>query len=349
METKNEKTDQPKILAVDENEEVSASLRAVLKINQFVQPENEKKEKTGEQPRILVVDDNEEALASLRAVLEVNQFQVTTATNVTDALELVVHLPFDVLLSDLHMPGPGDGFTVVSAMRHANPNAVTLVFTGFPALKQAMDAILLQADEVLVKPMKVPALIALIREKLQKHGERKIRTAERVATILERDTPATITNWLSRVERDNELTCVVLTPEQRTGHLPKLLQELVHRLRVPRNLGTKAVSPAAAAHGRIRRQQGYSIPMMIEESRILQVSIFQTLQNNLGTVDFSLLLMDVMTIADEVDSQLKQTINGFMGQEAESAAVQTTAAWTVDPALIAGRTVGLHERAKAEL
>jgi hypothetical protein len=162
--------------------------------------------------------------------------------------------------------------------------------------------------------MEVPALIALIRDKLQKHGERKTRPAERVATILERDVPVTITNWLSRVERDNELTCVALTPEQRTGHLPKLLQELVHRLRVPRSLGTKVVSPAAAQHGRIRQQQGYSIPMMIEESRILQVSIFQTLQDNLSTVDFSLLLMDVMTIADEVDSQLKQTIGGFMGE-----------------------------------
>jgi CheY-like chemotaxis protein len=329
METKNEKnekTDQPKIMVVDDNEEVRTSLRAVLEINQFVQTKNEKNEKTKEQPRILIVDDNKEALTSLRAVLELNQFQVTTANNVTDALELIVHLPFDVLLSDLHMPGAGDGFTVVSAMRHANPSAVTLVFTGFPALKQAMDAILLQADEVLVKPMKVPALIALIREKLQKNGERKTRTAERVATILERDTPATIADWLARVERDNELTCVPLTTEQRTGHLPKLLQELVHRLRVPRNLGTKAVSPSAGHHGRIRRQQGYSIPMMIEESRILQVSIFQTLQNNLGTVDFSLLLMDVMTIADEVDSQLKQTISGFMRKEAEMAAVPTTAA-----------------------
>ena len=51
--------------------------------------------------------------------------------------------------------------------------------------------------------------------------------------------------------------------------------------------------------------------MIIEESRILQVSIFNTLQNNLKVVDFSLLLVDVMTIADEVDSQLKQTIVAF--------------------------------------
>jgi hypothetical protein len=56
--------------------------------------------------------------------------------------------------------------------------------------------------------------------------------------------------------------------------------------------------------------------MIVEESRILQVSIFGTLQKNLGSVDFSLLLPDVMTIADEVDSQLKQTIVSF-GESAE--------------------------------
>ena len=60
--------------------------------------------------------------------------------------------------------------------------------------------------------------------------------------------------------------------------------------------------------------------MLIEESRVLQVSIFETLQNNLTTVDFSLLLLDVMTIADEVDSQLKQTITSFMEQAASAAA-----------------------------
>lgn len=56
----------------------------------------------------------------------------------------------------------------------------------------------------------------------------------------------------------SELTCVPLGREQRTGHLPKLLQELVHRLRVPREMGTKQVSEVAVAHGRIRQSQGYS-------------------------------------------------------------------------------------------
>jgi DNA-binding response OmpR family regulator len=270
-----------------------------------------------QQPIILVVDDNEQVRSSLRAVLEVNQFAVTTAANVSEALHLIAHENFDVLLCDLHMPGAGDGFTVVSAMRHKNPNAVTLVFTGYPALQQAMDSILLQADEILVKPMDIPALIAVIREKLQKRGVRTTTLTERVAAILERDASVTIDDWLTRVDREGELTCVPLNREQRTGHLPRLFKELVERLRVPRSLGTKAVSLAAVEHGKVRQTQGYSIPMMVEESRILQVSIFQTLQNNLSTVDFSSLLIDVMTIADEVDSQLKQTISSFMGQATE--------------------------------
>ena len=60
--------------------------------------------------------------------------------------------------------------------------------------------------------------------------------------------------------------------------------------------------------------------MIVEESRILQVSIFGTLQKNLASVDFSLLLLDVMTIADEVDSQLKQTLVSFGELAAEVAA-----------------------------
>jgi DNA-binding response OmpR family regulator len=262
--------------------------------------------------RILLVDDNDQVRTTLKAVLDANQFRVTAAPSVGEALQLINAQKFDVLLCDLHMPGAGDGFTVVSAMRHTNPQAVTLVFTGYPALKEAMNAILLQADEILVKPMDVRELVALIREKLQKRGAQKRKGVERVASILERDKKATIAYWLGRVCREPELTLVPLSDEARTGHLPKLLQEVVERLRKPRALGTKAVSEGAALHGNIRKSQGYSVPMLIEESRILQVSIFETLQKNLATVDFSSLLLDVMTIADEVDSQLKQTIRSFM-------------------------------------
>jgi len=279
--------------------------------------------KSTEQPRVLLVDDNDQVRATLKAVLEADQFRVTAATGVGEALRLIGAQKFDVLLCDLHMPGAGDGFTVVSAMRHTNPKAVTLVFTGYPALEEAMNAILLQADEILVKPMDIPELLALIREKLEKRGAQKRRNIERVASILERDSKATIAYWLGRVRRETELTVIPLSDEARTGHLPKLLQEVVERLRKPRVLGTKVLSHGASLHGNVRKSQGYSVPMLIEESRILQVSIFETLQNNLNTVDFSSLLLDVMTIADEVDSQLKQTIGSFLALSPELVATAT--------------------------
>jgi hypothetical protein len=59
-------------------------------------------------------------------------------------------------------------------------------------------------------------------------------------------------------------------------------------------------SPSVAEHGRLRFKQGYTAPTPVEESRILQVTIFGTLQNNQATLDLDVVLTDVMTIADEV-------------------------------------------------
>jgi DNA-binding response OmpR family regulator len=272
-------------------------------------------------PRILLVDDDESVREMLRDTLELSKFLVSTAANVSEAIHLIDTESFDVLLSDLHMPGPGDGFTVISAMRHKNPNAVTMLFTGYPALKEAMDAILLQVDEILVKPMHLPEMVDRIRARLDKRETKRPTRTERVASILERDALPTIANWLSAVRSDVELTSLQLSDDQRTGHLPQLMREIVHRLRVPRSLGTKQASEGAVNHGKTRHSQGYSIPMIIEESRIFQVSIFNTLRANLNTVDFSLLLVDLMTIADEVDSQLKQTIVSFTASAPRIAAL----------------------------
>jgi hypothetical protein len=63
--------------------------------------------------------------------------------------------------------------------------------------------------------------------------------------------------------------------------------------------------------------------MIVEGSRILRVSIFNTSHNNLRFVNFSLLPIDVMTIADEVDSQLNQTIASFAESEDSIAARHT--------------------------
>jgi CheY-like chemotaxis protein len=261
--------------------------------------------------RLLCVGDNEDVRAVFQEGLEAYGFEVVAASSVNQALRLISTEKFDVLLTDLHMPDAGDGFTVVSAMRHAHPSAVTLVLSSYPAVQEAMAAILLEADEVLVKPVGLAAVAELIQKKLSNPSARMSMKKERVAEILERDAEPTIRDWMSKVEGNEELSTVSLSYQERTGHLPLLLGDLVRRLRLAPN-AKLANSAAAREHGIMRRKQGYTVAMAVEESRMLQVSIFGTLQNNLRSVDFSSVLLDVMTIADEVDSQLKQSMLGFM-------------------------------------
>jgi hypothetical protein len=107
---------------------------------------------------------------------------------------------------------------------------------------------------------------------------------------------------------------VPMSREQRCSHLPRLFRDLVFRLRSPTISGTKELfTEDAAEHGVARRKQGYSAAMMVEESRMLQVSIFKSLHDNLDHIEFHRLLPDVMTIANEVDAQLGRAVAGFRG------------------------------------
>ena len=247
-------------------------------------------------------------------VLTHNGFEVVRASSVNDALKLISAETFDVLLSDLHMPHAGDGLTVVSAMRHSHPRAVTLLLSAYPAMKEAAAAILLQADEILVKPLEAKMLVETIRTRLRLKAT-PARPVETVANILEQEAQSTINDWLLRVELEPDIITVRLNHDDRCAHLPQLFRDLVSRLRYPLPLGTRALlSPASISHGLLRRKQGYSAAMLVEESRMLQVSIFQTLQNNLHKVDFSLVLVGVMAIADEVDSQLGQAMASYISE-----------------------------------
>lgn len=261
-------------------------------------------------PRVLLAEDDDSVREMLRVSLERDGFDVIAVANVCEALSRIATETFDVLLSDLHMPQAGDGFTVVSAMRHTHPSAATLVLSGYPELDKALSAIRLQADEILVKPIPIATLRQIIRERLRKPVAHSRRPTKSVAFILEHDLDATIREWMTLVQLDEELTVVPLSLDDRTGHVPKLMADLIYRLRLPAPAKAR-FSIAAREHGCLRRKQGYTATMLVEESRILQVSIFNTLQNNLSSVDFSRVLLDVMTIADEVDSQLKQAMFSF--------------------------------------
>ncbi len=102
---------------------------------------------------------------TLPEILRQHGFEVAVAATVPEALKIISTENFEVLLSDLNIGEPGDGFTVVSAMRRIQPSATTIILTGYPAFESALRAIQSQVDDYLVKPADIASLVGKIRGK----------------------------------------------------------------------------------------------------------------------------------------------------------------------------------------
>ena len=128
------------------------------------------------------------------------------------------------------------------------------------------------------------------------------------------------------MEQIAELAALPLAAKERTEYLPAMIGNITARLRAARNIeATDCASPTAMAHGQLRYRQGYTAPLIVQESRMLQVCIFETIERNLSTVDFTAVLPDIMIIADEVDCQLKQCIESFLTTQRGGAALASSA------------------------
>jgi hypothetical protein len=108
-----------------------------------------------------------------------------------------------------------------------------------------------------------------------------------------------------------ELTGIPLSDSDRTGHLPNLYMDLISRLRLAEDVESP-ISVAARRHGQVRLAQGYSVSMLIHESRVFQVATFNALNLHQSELDPKRLLSDIVVIADEVDAQLMQTVSSLL-------------------------------------
>src|SRR6202795_1142241 len=133
--------------------------------------------------RVLLVDEDGAVRAMMNEGLQRKGFEVATAASVTEALRRIATERFDVLITDLQMPDPGDGFTGSWAMRHSQPNALTMLASGCPDVRSAMAALLLEADEIVVKPFEIWRLTELVNQKMLNRKPTKRLDKERVSVI----------------------------------------------------------------------------------------------------------------------------------------------------------------------
>jgi len=263
-----------------------------------------------ERSRILFVDDEPGLRLTLSEILMRHGFEVVSVCTVAEAITAISQSRFDILLSDLNIGEPGDGFTVVSAMRRTQPEARAFILTGYPDFDTALRAIRNQVDDYFVKPADPDKLVATLQQKVNgpKHAYGPLK---RVSQLLQELQPAIIQSFTERVMTHAQFRRAGLGEQEITEHVPAVLSELTRRVRG----GAAELSPpavrAAAEYGRGRRRRNYSVTMLVAEWNSLENVISATLQNNLLLVEMSTLVPDMIAIGETLNCFIEEAVRGF--------------------------------------
>jgi DNA-binding response OmpR family regulator len=259
---------------------------------------------------VLVVDDDESIRTMLRFVLESEGFAATTAANVPAALALITQSRFDVLISDLNIGHPADGFLIVSAVRRIHPDTLTFILTGYPAFETALEAMRQHVNDYLIKGTPIEDLVNKIKASLAL-GQPQLEPTKtkRVPDVIEENKDSVIAQWLQRIEANSELASLPLSREDRKDHVPGLLEEAIANAR-DQFIGQER-QKAANEHGALRYQQGYTVPMVILEARLLLNVISECARHNFLMIDLSNLMSDLSKMTDTVSLELEQSMRAY--------------------------------------
>src|SRR5260370_40412399 len=150
--------------------------------------------------RLLFVDDEPSIRRTLPSILEKAGFEVHVAESVADALFEINSFQFDALVTDLNIGEEGDGFLVVSGMRHIQPNCTIFILTGYPAFETALQAIHSQADDYLVKPVEIDSLVNALKGKLENPAGKT--EAKRISALLKENRAEHDAGILADIKRE---------------------------------------------------------------------------------------------------------------------------------------------------
>jgi len=264
--------------------------------------------------RILFADDEPAIRMTLSAILEQEGFEVSVAASVPEALTYINRDPFDVLLADLNIGERGDGFTLISAMRRVQPQAVTLILTGYPDFETALQAIRNQVDDYLTKPTDVKLLVTTIREKAANPRRLAPVQVKRVSTVLRESADEIVEEWLEEAAKNPALAALQLTKKERLDHIRLIIEELAKRIEAGSNVIADNEKPGATRHGQERYEQGYTVSRIVTEARLLHSVISRVLHKHLLAIDMSTCISDIMLMGESLHEEFEESIRAFEEQ-----------------------------------
>ncbi len=117
--------------------------------------------------RVLVVDDERSMREFLEIFFRREGMHVATAASVDEALAAIEHDDFDLVMTDVQMPGRS-GLALLSAVREASPETVVIMITAFATTETAIEAMKQGAYDYLTKPFKMDEVRLVVEKALEK-------------------------------------------------------------------------------------------------------------------------------------------------------------------------------------
>ncbi|MGC2209709.1 MAG: response regulator [Candidatus Korobacteraceae bacterium] len=262
--------------------------------------------------RVLFVDDESSLRLTFPAILRMHGFDVRSAASVAQALMEMTTRTFDILISDLNIGEPGDGFTVVSAMRRTQPDCINFILTGFPAFESALQAIQSQVDDFLIKPANIEELVELIQQKLRNRQPCQSSAPMRLSKLLRANVEEIRESAICKMKSDPALGPVPLSDAERGGELHAIILEIANQLDslAPEQLTGLAIE-LSRKHGSKRLAGGYRISMLVTDTVILEGVVYDMVRQGLLMLDTSNLVMDLKRFNNSLDMQLQESVQAF--------------------------------------
>jgi len=127
--------------------------------------------KQAKKPSVLVIDDDEDIRKVLSEILKDNGYRVDSAETGGEALRKAEEKFYNLALIDIRLPDI-EGIELLTKIRETKPRMRKIIITGYPTLKNAVEALNKGADAYIMKPLDIEKVLATIKEQLKKHNSR---------------------------------------------------------------------------------------------------------------------------------------------------------------------------------
>jgi len=260
--------------------------------------------------RVLVVDDDQLLASLIKDFLEMGGHDVEICHDAPTAIRHLAGHDFDVLITDLNINGPADGYILAGVSRNLRPDSLILLLTGLPDLEGAWKSIQDSVDRLLLKPID-PFELDKLAGSMERAG-RPVPTQLDLGHFIAAHEAGIVEDWYSHVEADPIVAAIAIPRIERLNNLHQILDAIVHRIHHPADPITDEHADAAYEHGRSRRRNGYSIGALLREASHLRQSITRVLSAHFLDLEPRNVMSDLFQMNASIDENMALSLESYL-------------------------------------